>query len=239
LNSQFILLAAAIFAAVMVQTTAGFGVALLAMSVLPHFFPIAFVSPLVALVLLFSSVLLFFKFRFSFTVRRVLPLFIGAVAGVPFGVLVLGAVSEAVLRVVLAAAVFGFSAYSLAGRVPAMNIHGRWGYLFGFVSGCLGGAINVNGPPVVIYVGLKSWTKDEIVITLQSLFGASWLLIVITHSLHGAVTGRVLVGFAALTPVVLLGVAAGTFLYRRVNLENFKKLLYLLLIILSATLLIR
>jgi len=239
LNSQFILLATAIFAAVTVQTTAGFGGALVAMSVLPHFFPIAFVSPLVALVLLLSSVLLFFKFRYSFTVRRVLPLFIGAAAGVPFGVLVLGAVPEALLRVVLAVVVFGFSAYSLAGRVPAVNIHGRWGYLFGFVSGCLGGAINVNGPPVVVYTSLKSWTKDEIVITLQSLFVMSWLFISVTHCLHGTVTDRVIMSFALSVPAIILGIAAGTLLYRRVNLENFKKLLYLLLIILSAMLLVR
>ena len=37
----------------------------------------------------------------------------------------------------------------------------------GVLSGVLGGALNEAGPPVVIYLTLKHWPKDDVKATLQ------------------------------------------------------------------------
>ena len=41
------------------------------------------------------------------------------------------------------------------------------GFGVGLASGVLGGALNEAGPPVVIYLTLKQWPKDDVKATLQ------------------------------------------------------------------------
>ena len=103
--------------------------------------------------------------------------------------------------------------------------HPLAGLLVGFVSGVLGGALNESGPPVVIYLALKGWAKDDSNATLQVYFALNSLAVVSMMIAHGLLTRRHLYYTAIGLPAAALGVAIGVRLYRRIDQLLFNRLL--------------
>ena len=66
------------------------------------------------------------------------------------------------------------------------------GFFFGLLAGALGAAINTSGLPVVIYVSLKVWTKDEVKSIAQGFFLMTLVLILGAYTAEGLITGAVL-----------------------------------------------
>ena len=229
----YLVLALTIFAASLIQGMTGFGSALVAMAILPLFLPIRTVTHLVLLAGLLINILIFVRFHQHFDIKKLLPIIAGAVVGVPIGVYGLKMIDERIIKAVLGTVLFSYSCYALMGREYAGRISEKWGYAFGFLSGCLGGAINTSGPPVVIHAALQRWNQHEVMTTLQSFFIVSGIYTLVMHSLHGLFTMTVLRYWALMIPVQIAGVFLGIFLHRRINEELFRKFIYLLLIAFS------
>ena len=62
--------------------------------------------------------------------------------------------------------------------------HPLVGVCVGLASGVLGGALNEAGPPVVIYLTLKQWPKDDVKATLQVHSTHPSPACLLTHSTH-------------------------------------------------------
>ena len=233
---DYALLAAIIFLSSGVQGLSGFGFALVSMSLLPHFFPITFVTPLVALISALVTFYVFLTLRSHFDIRKLSPLLIGSLFGVPLGVFGLVHLNELLIIRVFALFLFLYALYSLVGREPSFSLSRRWGYLFGFVSGCLGGAYNTSGPPAIIYTSLQDWNKNEATITLQSYFIVTACLIIFMNSINGLVTVEVLTCAGVIVPFALLGVVVGSYFFSRIRQETFKRIVFTLLLLVSAAL---
>ncbi len=171
--------------------------------------------------------------------RKLLPLVIGAVPGVPIGAWALITLDEAIIRKVLAVLLFLFSASSIVAVIPQRKLSSRWAYLFGFFSGVFGASINSNGPMAVIYTSIQNWEKDEILATLQSYFFISAVIIGLVHAFHGLYTRTVLTYWAILIPAIIPGVFIGSRINRRVNPETFRKIVYVILLALSVVLFLK
>jgi len=233
---DYILLALIILLASGVQGLSGFGFALVSMSLLPLFFPITFVTPLVAILAALVTFYVFLTLRTHFDIKKLTPLLIGALVGVPLGVFGLVHLNEVLIIRTFAVFLFLYALYSLVGREPSFSLARGWGYLFGFVSGCLGGAYNTSGPPAIIYTSLKDWNKNEATITLQSYFMVTAVLIIIMHSVNGLVTVEVLKCVGIIIPFSLVGVIIGTYFFSRIKQETFKRIVFSLLLLVSAAL---
>ncbi|MBN1882987.1 MAG: sulfite exporter TauE/SafE family protein [Deltaproteobacteria bacterium] len=233
---DYALLAAIIFLASGVQGLSGFGFALVSMSLLPLFFPITFVTPLVALEAALVTFYVFLTLRSHFDIKKLSPLLIGALFGIPLGVFGLIHLNEVVIIRTFAVCLFLYALYSLVGREPSFSLSKTWGYVFGFVSGCLGGAYNTSGPPAIIYTSLQDWDKNEATITLQSYFMVTALLIIVMHSINGLITVEVLKCVGIVIPFSLVGVFIGTYFFSRIKQETFKRIVFTLLMIVSAAL---
>jgi len=229
----YIVLTITIFTSALIQGMTGFGSALVAMAILPLFLPVRTVTPLVLLVGLLLNIIIFVRFHQHFDMKKLFPIIIGAAAGVPIGVYGLKMIDERIIKLVLGTVLFSYSSYSLTGRKLSGSFSAKWGYAFGFLSGCLGGAINTSGPPVVIHATLQRWSQHEVVTTLQSFFIMSGLYTLVMHSLHGLFTMQVLRYWAILVPVQVAGVFLGMFLHTRINEELFRRIVYVLLMAFS------
>ena len=225
-----------VFLAAFTQSVAGFGAALVAMSLLTLLLPITFVTPLVALMGTFITISIFMRLRRHFDIKKVLPLAIGALPGIPFGIYFLTHFPENTVKKILAVVLLLYSLYSLLNVRHSRIIRKEWGFLFGFLSGCLGGAFNTNGPPAIVYTSMQSWSKDDSTVTLQSFFLLSGIMLITMHGLHGLITMDVLNHFFLLIPVIIAGVVAGSFIYNRVDQVSFRKIVYLLLVVLAMVL---
>lgn len=229
----YLVLFITIFTSALIQGMTGFGSALVAMAVLPLFLPIKTITPLVLLVGLLLNIIIFLRFHQHFDMKKLFPILIGAAAGVPVGVYGLKMIDERTIKMVLGAVLFLYGGFALTGKKLTGTHSGKWGYAFGFLSGCLGGAINTSGPPVVIHASLQRWDQREVITTLQSFFIVSGIYTLIMHSLHGLFTLTVLRYWILLVPAQVAGVFLGIFLHSRINEELFRKIVYMLLIAFS------
>jgi hypothetical protein len=109
-------------------------------------------------------------------------------------------------------------------------------YPAGFFAGCLAGAHNIPGPPVVVYGSLRAWPRDEFRAVLQSLFLVNGSLVVTSHLLAGNVTSQVLVNCLYTFPALLLGILVGSLVDRRADRDAFRALVQTMILVMGVAL---
>ncbi|MEJ5362409.1 MAG: sulfite exporter TauE/SafE family protein [Spirochaetota bacterium] len=228
-----------VFISAFVQAITSFGSALVSMSLLPFLFPMNFVTPLVALNGSCITALNFLRLHQHFDPKKIKPLIIGAIPGIPTGIYLLVNLPESIIKTTLALVIIGYAVYSLINTQSRFTINHKAGYTFGFVAGCLGGAFNTDGPPIVIYITSQNWSKDEMNISLSSYFLFSGLTLVTMHTIGGLLTKQVVHSFILLFPAILTGFFVGSNVYNKIDQLMFKKIVLLLLIVISLLLIIK
>jgi uncharacterized membrane protein YfcA len=155
-----------------VQGLTGFGFGLAAVALLPLVLELKDAQVVVALLNVVVCVVTFLATWRHFRWRDGRGLVIGSVVGVPIGFFALVWLPAAFLLRALGLLLCVFSASELwRGERVLFRIPSSWGFPIGVAGGCLGGALNVGGPPTVAYVYSQPWTKEQIVSLMQVCFG--------------------------------------------------------------------
>ena len=218
-----------VFFAGFIHGFSGFGSILLSLPLLAIFLDIKAVIPLVALYGLAITVLLLLQLWRHLALTRLYPLLAGAFPGVPIGVFFLKTLDRATIQWILGSILVLYSLYALFFRSTRQGIKERWGYLFGFLAGCLGGALSATGPAVIVYTSLQAWDKDKIKVTLQGFFLISGIAVVFFHAVNGLTTLPILKLFLVSAPAMILGTYAGSFVYSKVGEQNYRRIVLLLI----------
>ena len=233
MNSTLILSMLAIFLGAFTQSLTGFGVALVAMAVLPSLLGLQVATPLVALTGIVLETIMLARYRESLQIGSIWRLLVASLAAIPFGVFFLRQLDEHIALSVLGAVIAGYALYALVGfRLPELR-HPLWAWLTGLASGMLGGAYNTAGPPVVIYGNCRRWSPQEFKSNLSGFFIVNSLMVVITHFLSGNYIPDVMGYFWRTLPALGLGFLAGQSLDRWLNPAFFRKLVLVLLTVLG------
>ena len=218
-----------LFLAGFTHGVSGFGSVMLSIPLLAVVLDIKSVIPLANLIAVTMTVTVFLQLRHQFDWKRLNPLIWGAMPGIVLGVFFLKRLDKEAIHWLLGVLLIGFALYSLLFRSSRKEIRKQWAYVFGFLSGCLGGAFGASGPPVIAYTSLQTWSKDQIKVTLQGFFFLSGVAIGISHALSGITTFRVLHFYVSGLPALLLGAGLGSFFYGFINEESYRKLIIFLL----------
>lgn len=213
-----------------VQGLAGFAFALVSLPFISFFLDIRTAVPLIAMCGMIINLLLFIPLRNHVTPGMLTTLLAGSVPGIPAGTLFLTLAPETWLKAILAMILCSYGAWGLLRPAPDIRLSDRWGLVFGFMSGALGAALNTSGPPVIIYVSLKGWTKDRIKGTLQAFFGLLNILVIIWFIYNGVITRDILYLFIYCAPGVLAGLYTGHRLYSRIDDILYSRILNFLLV---------
>lgn len=213
-----------------VQGLAGFAFALVSLPFLTFFMDIRTAVPLIALCGMIINILLFIPLRKHVRASMLTTLMIGSMPGIPAGTLFLKEAPEDWLRFMLGVILCAYGTWGLVRPTTNFRISDAWGLLFGFLSGALGAALNTSGPPVIIYVSLKGWTKDRIKGTLQAYFGMLNILVIIWFLYNGIITEKSISSFTWTAPGVLAGLYMGHRLYMRIDEVLYRRILNLLLV---------
>ncbi len=233
---EIVILVIVVLASSLIQGMAGFGSALVSMSILTFFLPVKTATPLVLMNGVFVNIIIFLRLKQKFRFSKLLPLLVGSLIGIPVGIYGLILMPETVIKAILAVLIALYAIFSLVYRNHTFNIRSWWGYFFGFLSGTLGSAFSTNGPPAVIYAILRDWGKSDIMVTLQAYFVISGLIIMAAHGINGLITLTVLKYWVLLIPIQLAGVFIGMRIFNRINQVVFRRIIYIMLIILSINL---
>jgi uncharacterized membrane protein YfcA len=235
---EWFLVFAIVFFAVFTQSVTGFGLALVSMPLLTAVLGIQTAAPLVAFFALVAEAILLLTYRAHLDLHAVWRLAIASVVGVPLGVLALRTVPEEIVLAVLGMVVAGYALYALLKfRLPEIKQPG-WAYGAGFLAGVLGGAYNTSGPPVIIYGHCRSWSPAGFKSNLQGFFVLNSIVVLIAHFLAGNYTSQVWQAVLVALPAVVLSIAAGVQLSKRINPATFRRLVLLLLLVLGAWLIV-
>ena len=218
-----------IFMAGLTQGLSGFGSVLLSIPLLAIFLDIKTVVPLTALIGLSMSLVLLFQLRPYLDWKKIYPLLIAAIPGIPVGVIFLIRLDSTVILSVLGVTLVAYSLYSLLWRSTGKRIHGHWAYPFGFIAGCLGGAFGATGPAVIVYTSLQTWSKDHVKVTLQGFFVISYAVVVFFQALNGLTTFTVLLFCGVSLPMLILGTYVGYLFYGMIREETYRRVMFILL----------
>lgn len=231
------LLAAIIFIAALLQTLTGFGFALMVMPAATLLLGIRTAAPLIALVALALYAANLLRYRQALVWDELGRLAGMAALGVPVGVWLLRTLDEGLITAGLGLLLAVYALYTLARPAALPPIRRGWAYPLGFTVGCLGGAYNIPGPPVVLYGSLRQWPHDAFRAMLQALFLISGLLVVAGHTLAGSYQRETLVTAGLLILPLLLGSALGARLDRRVAPQRLRTFVTAFIFLLGLSLL--
>jgi len=113
-------------------------------------------------------------------------------------------------------------ALTLGARTRPRDLNPWWGSFAGALSGVLG-AFNTGGPPAVVYTTLSGWDKDRTTSSLQLTFVLTSIIQISMFIAEDLIDSETLLQNVYFLPVMIAGVAAGQFLYDRIDQLTFRR----------------
>lgn len=220
-----------IFLAGLTQGVTGFGFALVSAPVMVIFLSPKVVVPIVVTYGLLISVVILLECRKWLDLRRIWPLMIAGLAGIPVGVYLLTLLEAGTLKVFIGIVITLFALAILTGsQKPIKNEKLAFGPV-GFVSGLLGGSTSMGGPPAVLFFANQGVEKQTFRANLVAYFLVLSVGAVIAFILNGLVTAEVINYTVVFLPSMALGGLTGIKVASKVEEEFFQKIVLFVVII--------
>jgi uncharacterized membrane protein YfcA len=214
-----------LFLATVIRSAFGFGEALVAVPLLAVVVPVEIAAPVAVLASVAIAFIAVLQDWRKIHLRSAGWLVLSSMAGIPLGLALLRWAPEAVVKMALAAVIIGFSTYALRagqhGELKNALHNDRFAWVFGFVSGILGGAYGMNGPPLVIYGSLRGWSPQHFRATLQGYFLPASLAGLWGYRIAGLWTPTVNRYFLLSLPSVIVATLVGRAINRRMDHRRF------------------
>lgn len=233
-----LILVGIVFFAALEQTISGFGFSLIVMPLATLLLGLKTAAPLVALAGLTLYTINLLRYRASLNPREIWHLGIAAACGVPVGIWGLVNLNEILIKFFLGLILVAYSLYHFVRPLHPQRISSRWVYLAGFITGCLGGAYNTPGPPLIVYGTLRQWQRDEFRATLQAMFFLTGSLAVLSHWFTAHLTPLILIFYLFAAPALGVGILVGAWVDRRIEHETFRRLVLALILVLGFSLML-
>ena len=222
---------AATFVAALVAGVTGFAFALIAAAVWLHV-----LTPLETATLTISYGMIVqgygaWKVRHALNWSRVWPFVLGGAPGAAIGALVLRWANPAHMRMGIAAFLVLYAICSLARpELKPVRAGTLADVIVGFLGGMLGAMAGFPGILVVIWCGVRGWTKDEQRAVFQPAAVALLAMSAAALAATGSISGHVIQLFLIGLPALAVGTWAGFALYGRIEEATFRKIVLMLLL---------
>jgi uncharacterized membrane protein YfcA len=167
----------------------------------------------------------------------------GAIVGVVLGYLLAAKVSSQAVMAVLGAVSIMFGAHRLwlerGGQIVASSASSRWtGSLFGVATGFTSQIAHAGGPPFQMWVMPRKLQRDVFVGTSAIFFAVLNWIKVPAYVALGQFTRANAIATLILLPLAVLSSLAGVKLVRKLPMERFYTIIYLLMIVAGIKLLL-
>ena len=228
------------FFATLVRSTFGFGESLVAVPLLVLFIPLEIAVPLSVLLSVFIALVVVVQDHREIHLQSAKWLILYALIGIPFGLLILTYGNEHWVKLALGLLIITYSVYTLLAKNSLHLGHDSrlWLFICGFLSGVLGGAYGINGPPLVVYGNMRKWSAKHFRATLQAYFLPASLVGVVGYAIKGLLIWTVFKYFLICLPAILPAVFLGRYFNRRLHGSSFFKYVYFGLIVIGLLLVI-
>ena len=230
----------AVFLGSLMRATFGFGDSVISMPIVA-LLPIPFSTTVALVGLVGFTVALFFavsgwKDKDPVILKK---LSVTTLIGIPFGLLLVRFASQQWISFILGILLIAYAIVSLMGsterrgELQSKFSNENYSYPFGFASGMLGSAYNMNGIPVVLYATMRDWTPKQFTGNVQSHFIVSSTLIITSHFLGGFWSKELGIYYLLSLPAVLAAIALGNRIYAGMDTNKFKQYVFYVIFLLG------
>lgn len=165
--------------------------------------------------------------------RRLAPMLIAGLIGVPIGTWVLPLISLGTFKLALGVVLIVYCSFMLfaAGRIT-LAAGGRGAeVVVGFAGGILGGIAALSGVLPTIWASLKGWPKDERRVFFQAFNLTLLTAMLLASAVQGLLSLRFLLALGVAVPGTLAGSWLGVRLYRRLDNRRFDRVVLTVLLL--------
>jgi len=223
-----------------VQGVSGFAFSLVAMGVWAWALTPQIAAPLAVFGALLGQLASFASVRGGFEFRRIAPLVVGGVLGVPIGVFILHNVDPLRFKLAIGAFLTVYGLYGLLTSAPHAITSGGPGLdaFMGLIGGVLGGLAGMSGTVPAIWTQLRGWKRDLRRATMQVYNIAMHVTTLTVYSRTGTLDATTWKLFAVVAPAMLIPSFFGARLYGRFSEKTFARVIFALLLASGAALLV-
>jgi uncharacterized membrane protein YfcA len=216
------------FLATLVRSTFGFGESLVAVPLFSLLMPISVAVPLSVLISVLVALVVVVQDHRQIHLDSAKWLIIFALPGIPIGLLILLYGNELWVKTGLGLLIMLYALYSLFGTNAMLlnKDHKAWLFICGLLSGVLGGAYGLNGPPLVVYGNMRRWSAAAFRATLQGYFLPASFIGIIGYFMKGLITLQVGKYFLVCLLAALPAIFLGRYLNRQLKDNTFFKYVY-------------
>ncbi|WED28749.1 sulfite exporter TauE/SafE family protein [Vibrio sp. DW001] len=225
-----------LFVSNLVQSTFSFGGALVAIPLLVMCMDVSSAAVLLTMMSLTISTYIVVTGWRSIDLMSSATLVVSSSIGIPIGVYFVIFADESTVKTLLAISIGLFALTNLLRLFESVRPNTKFALLFGFISGVLGGAYNISGPPVVMYGVLSGWSPEKFRATIQSFALKTNLLAFLTHLVAGNITETVWCYYYYSLPILVICMWLGRHIHQRIAAADYRKYINLILIALSMNL---
>lgn len=199
------------FIASLVRSTFGFGESLIAVPLFLLFLPVEIAVPLSVMLSVVIAFVVIIQDHKEIHFNSAKWLLFYAILGIPIGIFILVNGSEFLIKIGLGTLIIFYALYALFVKniktLPEDNM--VLFFVCGFLSGILGGAYGLNGPPLVVYGNMRRWSAKHFRATLQAYFLPASLFGLVGYYVKGIITSEVheyfLISLTVTIPAIFLG----------------------------------
>ncbi|ENA0611409.1 sulfite exporter TauE/SafE family protein [Enterobacter bugandensis] len=229
-NTTIALVIAIMFLYTFVGICAGFGGALTTMPLITLLLPLKMAAPMSVIVGTATALYATWLSRKETNWKSAMVLILFSFAGIPVGIYALSYFPDYIMKIGLGGFLILYSFYSLF--IPRLPVYDKnWIAMpTGVIAGALGSAFSTNGPPVVIYGMLRNLAPAAFRGTLNAFFTANNIAIIGGLTTSGILTISTVKLVAFCIPTMILGSLVGQYVHKRIPVNVFRVVVFLLLI---------
>ncbi|MGE3148033.1 MAG: sulfite exporter TauE/SafE family protein [Pseudorhodoplanes sp.] len=161
--------------------------------------------------------------------REVLPMAVAAAITIQFGALLLEYADPTTLRWTIT----GMVAFALPLLISGWRYQVRPSMALnigvGLFSGLIGGAVQIAGPPILLY-WLGSMHPSSVVrASIMAFFTIFTIVSIITYVAHGLMTFESIAICVFLVPMYIIAMWIGAYLYKRASEQTYRRIAYVII----------
>ena len=210
-----------------IQSTTGFGYAVLCMSLWTLVLPVKAASALQCISVFVMTLSITLKYRKHINIKLLVVPLCASLIGSTVGLAILMNNEETSLKRILGAALILLSIYFVKYQDKiSIKPSLKNSLLFGFISGLSTGLFSMGGPPIVVYYLAVTKDKLEYTATLQGYFIANGCYVILKHALYGNFTAQVLNYSLYSISGVIIGMIGGLMVFNKLSQDKLRKTVY-------------
>jgi hypothetical protein len=220
-----------VFFAGFIQGLTGFGFGLVSVPIMTLFLSPKVAVPIVSLHALLIVTVIAYEARKWIDLKRIWPLMVAGVMGMPLGAYLLVFLQVGPLKVLIGSVIVLFSLALLKGFKKEIKSEKLAFAPVGFVSGLLAGGTMMGGPPVMLFFANQGLGKNVFRANIVCYFVVLTIATIPAYVVGGLITKEVIKYALLLLPAMICGGVAGIKLARIVQEKIFRKVVLIILVV--------